>query len=80
MQTSTFRAARAIAVAAFLSTAPATLAGLGDFFLLNNSSAGLYRGQVGVDNGEGLLGPLPIGSSARSTPHRSRASPPTASS
>lgn len=62
MQTPSFRAARAIAVAALLSTAPATLAGLGDFFLLNNSSAGLYRGQVGVDNGEGLLGPLPIGS------------------
>ncbi|MFG0291624.1 MAG: hypothetical protein ACF8MJ_00555 [Phycisphaerales bacterium JB050] len=59
MQIPSPRAVRTLAIAAVACAAPASLAGLGDFFVLDNMSDGLYRGQTGINASDTLLGPLP---------------------
>ncbi len=61
MLTPSPRAIRSIAITAvaFAVAAPAALAGAGDFFVLDNSANGLYRGQTGVNGSDTLVGALP---------------------
>jgi hypothetical protein len=59
MQTPNPRAVRALAISALVSAAPASLAGVGEFFLVDNGDTSFYRGQVGISASDSLVGALP---------------------
>jgi DNA-binding beta-propeller fold protein YncE len=59
MQTPSPRAIRSLTLAALSLAAPAALAGAGEFFVLDNATNGLYRGQTGLNGSDSLVGALP---------------------
>ena len=62
MQTLRTGTVRSLAITAVACAAPASLAGADDFFVLDNFSSSLYRGQTGVNGSDALVGALPTSS------------------